>query len=293
MEEKLPPYRKHRTTKIKLWIFHGRNGYTQPPRSRALLCSRNALSAGRTGTLEAGEHSFQEEEEEEEEEEKRRYSLETEREKKKKLIQHFSLTWLTSHHIIISLALTTASWVARLPYTVYRTGLLFSMKKQYVKSELHRRCTLGTVKRLLRSFSLSQSHETHSHDCEYIRRRLLVPRVSGYSLSGSSSNTTRSPRVNDTTLINEPSSDWLAMQSITEYSDNSTRRVPPLGFPPSMRSAVSVGPRPTCTLARRHGTQCRSFDPSCLSLPPVRVSESLNCDLLAQKIPFFFFFFFF
>lgn len=197
------------------------------------MCSRNALSTGRTGTLEAGKQFSRGRRKK-----RRKYSLERERErerykkKKKKLVQHFSLTWLTSHHIIISLALTTASWIARVPYTVYRTGLLFSMKKQYVKSELHRRCTLGTVKRLLCSFSLSQSHETHSHDCEYIRRRLLVPRVSGYSLSGSSSNTTRSPRVNDTTLTNEPSSDWLAMQSITEYSDNSTRRVPPLGFPP-------------------------------------------------------------
>lgn len=88
------------------------------------------------------------------------------------------------------------------------------------------------------------------------RVRFSVPPL----LAGSSSsNTTRSLRVNDTTLTDEPTSDWLAMQSITEYSDNSTRRVPPLGFPPNASSAVSVGPRPTCTLARRHGTTVPSL----------------------------------
>ncbi|OAD53933.1 hypothetical protein WN48_08609 [Eufriesea mexicana] len=134
------------------------------------------------------------------------------------------------------------------------------LKKQYVKSKLH---TVGvrSVKRSVRF--LFHSLTKCTHDCGYIRCRLLVPRVSEYRLTSSSSNTTRSLRVNDTTLTDEPTSDWLAMQSITEYSDNSTRRVPPLGFPPSVRSAVSVGPRPTCTLARRHGTQCRSYATDC------------------------------
>lgn len=113
------------------------------------------------------------------------------------------------------------------------------------------------VKRSVRFLSHSLTKCTHVYSC--ICRCLLVRRVLEYRLTISSSNTTRSLRVNDTTLTNKPTTDWLVMQSITEYSDNSTRRVPPLGFPPSVRSAVSVGRRPTCTLARRHGTQCCTF----------------------------------
>lgn len=136
------------------------------------------------------------------------------------------------------------------------------------------------------SFSLSQSHEMHSHDCGYIRRRALVLHVSEYRLSSSSSNTTRSLRVNDTTLTDEPTSDWLAMQSITEYSDNSTRRVPPLGFPPNEYSAVSVELRPTCTLARRHGTQCRSLVASSPLLLLVSIFESLATIFLHKTYVF-------
>jgi hypothetical protein len=40
------------------------------------------------------------------------------------------------------------------------------------------------------------------------------------------------------------------MQSITEYSDNSPRRLAPFGFPPNERSAVSDTARPTCTPIR-------------------------------------------
>lgn len=62
----LPLQKKHRTQRLNFEDFSRRNG-TQPPRSRALLCSRNALLAGRTGTLVTGRrtqagHSFQEEE---------------------------------------------------------------------------------------------------------------------------------------------------------------------------------------------------------------------------------------
>lgn len=212
-----------------------------------------------------------------------------------------SLTWPTSHHIIISLALTTASWIARVPYTVRRDGFLSSVKKQYVNSKLHRRCTLRFYKpyyilcSFLSSLSVcpvflsllfpffSQSHETVQH-FTYARTFVAVrfiPRVRHdvppLLVGPSSSNTTRSLRVNDTTLTDEPTSDWLAMQSITEYSDNSTRRVPPLGFPPSERSAVSVQPRPTCTLARRHSTQGRQYEsPRPLPFYTTR-SEMLHC----------------